>query len=36
MSTPPNAAAKQSLCYAKHKTPPSTVEMYGENGEVAR
>ena len=24
----------QTLCHKIHKTPPSTVEMNGENGEV--
>lgn len=36
MSTPPNSAAKNSICYATHKTPPSTATWNGENGEVAR
>lgn len=35
MSTPPNSAAtKKSLCYATHKTTPSTAAWNGENGEV--
>lgn len=34
MSTPPNSAAKHSLCHATHKTAPCTVVCRAENGKV--
>ena len=31
---PANLCVTNPICHMIHKTPPSTVEMNGENGEV--